>query len=142
MDKLRSLLLYLVHKVNDNKCYFLKMGQSRRPLFVYFRLFLITIQILNCKSKDGDRTRARSIVGADGSTELWRLPWKNVLHKSPTNGFEPRSSRDKSDHCANSAAITKYCPLIKLLNYLLVEPTKCWKIKSTPFGHIHRHFPT
>ena len=74
MDKLRSLLLYLIHKVNDNKCYFLKMGQSRRPLFVYFRLFLITIQILNCKSKDGDRTRARSIVGADGSTELWRLP--------------------------------------------------------------------
>ena len=71
MDKLRSLLLYLIHKVNDNKCYFLKMGQSRRPLFVYFRLFLITIQILNCKSKDGDRTRARSIVGADGSTELW-----------------------------------------------------------------------
>ena len=52
------------------------MGQSR-PLFVYFRPFLSTIQILIEKSVDvvlGNRTWGRRIVGAEGVTELWRPP--------------------------------------------------------------------
>ena len=49
------------------------MGQSR-PLFVYFRYFLITISIIE-KSIDGVlgiRTQGRRMVGADETTELWR----------------------------------------------------------------------
>ena len=49
------------------------MGQSR-PLFVYFRYFLITISIIE-KSIDGVlgiRTWGRRMVGADKTTELWR----------------------------------------------------------------------
>ena len=52
---------------------FLKMGLSR-PLFVYFRHFLITILIIE-KSIDGVlgiQTRGRRMVGADETTELWR----------------------------------------------------------------------
>ena len=59
---------------------FLKnMGQSR-PLFVYFRSFLIpiTISIIQIeKSIDrvlGIRTRVRRMVGVDETTELWRHP--------------------------------------------------------------------
>ena len=54
------------------------MGQSR-PLFVYFRHFLITISIIE-KSIDGVlgiRTRARRMVRADETTELWR-PTQNT----------------------------------------------------------------
>ena len=50
------------------------MGQSR-PLFVYFRHFLVTISIQIEKSIDGVlgiRTRGRRMVGADETTELWR----------------------------------------------------------------------
>ena len=50
------------------------MGQYR-PLFVYFRSFLVTISIE--KSIDGVlgiRTRGRMMVGADETTELWRPP--------------------------------------------------------------------
>ena len=46
-----------------------------RPLFVYFRSFLVTISIE--KSIDGVlgiRTRGRRMVGADETTELWRPP--------------------------------------------------------------------
>ena len=53
-----------------------KMGQSR-PLFVYFRSFLVTISIQIEKSIDGVlgiRTRGRRMVGADETTELWRPP--------------------------------------------------------------------
>ena len=55
------------------------MGQSR-PLFVYFRPFLIpiTISIIQIeKSVDGVlgiRTRGRRMVGKDETTELWRHP--------------------------------------------------------------------
>ena len=52
------------------------MGQSR-PLFVYFRSFLVTISMQIEKCIDGVleiRTRGRRIVGADETTELWRPP--------------------------------------------------------------------
>ena len=52
------------------------MGQSR-PLFVYFRSFLITISILIEKSVDGVLgiwTRGRRMVGSDKTTELWQPP--------------------------------------------------------------------
>ena len=47
------------------------MGQSR-PLFVYFRSFLVTISIQIEKSIDGVlgiRTRGLRVVGADETTE-------------------------------------------------------------------------
>ena len=51
--------------------FFKKMGQSR-PLFVYFRHFLITISIIekNIDGVLGIRTRGRRMVGADETTEL------------------------------------------------------------------------
>ena len=52
------------------------MGQFR-PLFVYFRSFLITISIQIEKSIDGVlgiRTQGRRMVDADETTELWRPP--------------------------------------------------------------------
>ena len=52
------------------------MGQSK-PLFVYFRYFLITISTQIEKSVDGVlgiRSRGRSLVGVDKTTELWRPP--------------------------------------------------------------------
>ena len=48
-----------------------------RPLFVYFRPFQITIQSQIEKSVDvvvGIPTRGRRMVGADRTTEQWRLP--------------------------------------------------------------------
>ena len=63
--------------------FFKKMGQSR-PLFVYFRSFLITISIIQVeKSVDGVlgiRTRIQSrMVGADETTELWRPPPRTLF---------------------------------------------------------------
>ena len=55
---------------------FKKMGQSR-PLFVYFRSFLIIISIQIEKSIDGVlgiRAQGRRMVGADETTELWGPP--------------------------------------------------------------------
>ena len=53
------------------------MGQSR-PLFVYFRYFLITISIIQIeKSIDGVlgiQTQGHRMVGTDETTELWRPP--------------------------------------------------------------------
>ena len=49
------------------------MGQSR-PLFVYFRSFLVTISIQIEKSVDdvlGICTWGRRMVGADETIELW-----------------------------------------------------------------------
>ena len=60
---------------SDNGLMVLKMSQSR-PLFVYFRYFLITISIIE-KSIDGVlgiRTLGRRMVGTDETTELWRPP--------------------------------------------------------------------
>ena len=55
--------------------FFKKIGQSR-PLFVYFRPFLITIAIIQIeKSLDGVhgiQTHGRLMVGSDDTTELWR----------------------------------------------------------------------
>ena len=56
--------------------FFLNMGLAR-PLFVYNRLFHITIQLQIEISLDivlGIRTRGLRMVGADGSIELWRPP--------------------------------------------------------------------
>ena len=55
-----------------------------RPLFVYFRPFLITISILQIeKSVDGVlgiRTQGHIIVGADNTIELWQpLPSTHVV---------------------------------------------------------------
>ena len=52
------------------------MSQSR-PLFVYFRSFLITISIQIEKSIEsvlGIRTQGRRMVGADETMELWQPP--------------------------------------------------------------------
>ena len=57
------------------------MGQYR-PLFVYFRSFLIIISTQIEKSIDdvlGIRTRGRRMVGIDETTELWRPPKNNRL---------------------------------------------------------------
>ena len=56
--------------------FFTKMGQSR-PLFVYFRSFLVKISIQIETSIDGVlgiRTWGRRTVGADKTTELWWPP--------------------------------------------------------------------
>ena len=56
--------------------HYLKMGQSR-PIFVYFRSFLVTISIQTEKSIDGVlgiRTWGSMMVGTDETTELWRPP--------------------------------------------------------------------
>ena len=53
---------------------FLKMDQSR-PLFVYFRSFLVTISTqLEKKHRwcAWDSNPGRRMVGADETTELWR----------------------------------------------------------------------
>ena len=66
-------------------CFLKNMGQSR-PLFVYFRSFLIpiTISIIQIeKSIDdvlGIRTQGRMMVGQDETTELWRHP-RNALFR-------------------------------------------------------------
>ena len=56
---------------------FLKWANTR-PLFVYFRPFVITISKLQIvKSIDGVlgiRTQDRRMVGAGKTTELWRHP--------------------------------------------------------------------
>ena len=65
-----AYIAYLLWSKTD----FLNMGQSR-PLFVYFRPFLIAIQKLTEKTLDvvlGNRTWGRRMVAADLSTELWR----------------------------------------------------------------------
>ena len=58
------------------KIFFKKMGQTRPP-FVYFRSLhlanIAQIQVL------GTRTRGGWMVGADKSTELWRLPYLEDL---------------------------------------------------------------
>ena len=57
--------------------FFKKMGQSR-PLFVYFRSFLITISIIQIeKSVDGVlgiRTQGCKMVDTDETTELLQPP--------------------------------------------------------------------
>ena len=63
------------------------MGQSR-PLFVYFRHFLITIPITQIEKSVvgvlGIRTRGRRMVGADETTQLWRPPYLEPLQRTLT----------------------------------------------------------
>ena len=62
--------------------YVFKMGQTR-PLLVYFRSFHMTnIVQINDKSYGvlGTQTQGGRMVGADESTELWRLPCKPFCH--------------------------------------------------------------
>ena len=74
--------------------FFKKMDQSR-PLFVYFRPFLITISIQIEKSVDGVlgiRIRGRNKVDADETMELWRPPmnerlWTQKARKSRIDYF-------------------------------------------------------
>ena len=53
---------------------FLKMGQSR-PLFVYFRPFLITISTIQIEKNTDDvlgiQTHGRRMVSTDETMELW-----------------------------------------------------------------------
>ena len=82
------------------------MDQSR-PLFVYFRHFLITILIIE-KSIDGVlgiRTQGRRMVGADETTELWRPPDKCIL-THPVNIFRV------------------YFYLIMNANFVMLQPTQ------------------
>ena len=64
------------------------MGQSR-PLFVYFRPFLITISIIQIEKSIDNVLRiwtcSRRMVGADKTTELWRPP--NLLYVFPLDGW-------------------------------------------------------
>ena len=54
-------------------CFF-KMGQSR-PLFVYFRPFLITISTIQIEKNTDDvlgiQTHGRRMVSTDETMELW-----------------------------------------------------------------------
>ena len=57
------------------------MGQSR-PLFVYFRSFLVTISTQIEKSIDGVfgiQNQGLGMVGTDETTELWRPPPLTLL---------------------------------------------------------------
>ena len=68
-----------------------KMGQSR-PLFVYFRSFLVTISLQIEKSIDdvlGIWTRGRRLVGADETMELWRPPLFNHKEEIRSLFFSP-----------------------------------------------------
>ena len=72
---------YLPTNVFFSSSFFKNMGQSR-PIFVYFRSFLIIISTQIEKSIDGElgiRTRGRRMLGADETTELWRPPYLPML---------------------------------------------------------------
>ena len=72
------------HKLNESILLFKKW--TNPGLFsVYFRSFLITVSIQIEKSIDGVlgiRTHGRRMVGADETTELWRLPKTQTLFLS------------------------------------------------------------
>ena len=70
------------------------MGHSR-PLFVYFRPFLVTASIQIEKIIDGVlwiRTRGRRMVGTDETTELWRPPTGGGQSFNRTCGHEEVNS--------------------------------------------------
>ena len=70
----------MVEKDRERDCFL--MGQSR-PLFVYFRYFLITISIIQIeKSVDGVlgiQTPGHRMVGADKTAEIWRPPKREIV---------------------------------------------------------------
>ena len=96
------------------------MGQSR-PLFVYFRPFLITISIQIEKSVDGVlgiRTRGRRMVDADETTELWQPPWF----------AEPLLFQKYSDHIdAKFGTRLLYC--------IIIQPEK-WRVPNLLKGFV------
>ena len=68
------------------------MGQSR-PLFVYFRSFLITISNQIEKSVDGVlgiQTLGHKMVGADETTELWRPRQSDCFQRNRVDKFRDR----------------------------------------------------
>ena len=71
------------------------MGPSR-PLFDYFRPFLINFSIIQIeKSIDGVLgigTHGCRMVGADNTTELWQLPGKKPFLKKPFLHVNPTRS--------------------------------------------------
>ena len=75
----------ILKTVIEPENFFLKKGQSR-PLFVYFRFFLITISKQIEKSLDGVlgiRTWGRNMVGANKNNELWRPPPGHTMLNTP-----------------------------------------------------------
>ena len=63
------------------------MGETRRPLFVYFSFFshdnYITNLTINDKSVDGvlgTQTQGGRMDGPDESTELWRHPMYDTFY--------------------------------------------------------------
>ena len=82
------------------------MDQSR-PLFVYFRSFLVTISTQIEKSIDGMlgiRTRGRRMEGADESTELWRPPLVVVFHARKIFNIMKRASILSKTHISHTQA--------------------------------------
>ena len=93
------------------------MGQSR-PLFAYFRSFLVTISIQIEKSIDGVlgiRTRGRRMVGADKTTELWRPPLDGDLTTTTLHAY------DHGKNCLGACNIIFICFLYVQQN-LRVQP--------------------
>ena len=107
------------------------MGQSR-PLFVYFRPFLITISIIQIeKSIDGVLgiwTRGCRMVGADKTTELWRHPQHCLLYDSNHNFFInlPHLSRLLSFNTTNPfpASFSSFYFLNRVLNTVVLLNVK------------------
>ena len=78
----------LLYQLSHNQClmsvFLKKMGQSR-PLFVYFRSFLVTISIQTEKSIDGVlgiQTQGHRMVSADETMELWRPLMPNECYRA------------------------------------------------------------
>ena len=76
----------------------LYLNCQSRPLFVYFRTFLITISIIQIEKSVfgvlGIWTRGRKMVEADKTTELWRPPCR----KSLSQNYLGRSLPNKWNH--------------------------------------------
>ena len=88
-------IIIIIHKLirtreGNSRSFFKKIVQSR-PLFNYFRPFLITISIVQIgKSIDGvlgTQTCSRMMVGIDDTTELWRPPKSQELFSDFYIGF-------------------------------------------------------
>ena len=87
------------------------MGLSR-PLFVYFRPFLITISIIQIeKSIYGVleiQTRGCMMVKTDNTMELWWLPIKYNVYRAKLSA---ESCIKFVERCHPAAAATAFCVL-------------------------------
>ena len=92
--------------------FFKKMGQSR-PLFIYFRIFLVTISKQFEKSKVG--VLGIRMVGADKTTELWRPPLDGDLTTTTLHAY------DHGKNCLGACNIIFICFLYVQKN-LRVQP--------------------